>query len=91
MQRNYCVYILKSLNDRKTYTGFTTDLKNRIKQHNENIGGYTKNRGPWEIIWYGVFRERHLAECFERYLKSGSGIAFARKRLIRASSPSEAS
>ena len=82
MGNRYFVYIIMSKTNGQTYTGYTTNLENRIKQHNENIGGYTKNRGPWELVWYGVFNQRHLAEDFERYLKSGSGIAFAKKRFI---------
>jgi len=82
MGDRFFVYIIKSTTSGKTYTGFTTDLENRLKQHNGNVGGYTKNRGPWEIVWFGAFRERQLAEKFEMYLKKGSGIAFARKRLI---------
>jgi predicted GIY-YIG superfamily endonuclease len=83
MKEKYFVYILKSELSGKIYTGFTTDLQSRMKQHNENAGGYTKNRGPWELIWYGTFKDREIAEDFEKYLKCGSGIAFARKRLIR--------
>lgn len=83
MNEKYFVYILRSKSNDKTYTGFTADLKNRMKQHNGGIGGYTKNRGPWELIWYSVFGSRSLAESFEKYLKSGSGIAFARKRLLK--------
>ena len=83
MSEKYFVYILKSKRDGKGYTGFTADLENRMRQHSENTGGYTKGRGPWELIWYGVFEDRQLAEDFERYLKSGSGIAFSRKRLVR--------
>jgi len=84
MKNKYYVYIIKSETSGGIYTGFTTDLENRLKQHNEEVGGYTKNRGPWEAIWYGVFEDRQLAESFERYLKSGSGIAFARKRLMQS-------
>jgi putative endonuclease len=83
MNDKYYVYILKSEASGKTYTGFTTELKNRMKQHNENLQGYTKKRGPWELVWYGVFNNRDIAKCFEMYLKSGSGIAFARRRLVR--------
>ncbi|MFA4904994.1 MAG: GIY-YIG nuclease family protein [Candidatus Margulisiibacteriota bacterium] len=82
MKIKYFVYILRSQRDGKTYVGYTSDLQNRVRQHNENVGGYTKNRGPWDLIWYGAFDSHELAEKFESYLKSGSGIAFARKRLI---------
>ncbi len=47
-----------------------------MKQHNENIGGYTKNRGPWVIVWFGVFDNRCLAEGFEKYLMSTENPLF---------------
>ena len=83
MKEKYFVYILKSETSGSVYTGFTTDMEKRLKQHNEGFEGYTKNRGPWELVWYCAFENKRLAEEFERYLKNGSGIAFARKRLIR--------
>ncbi len=82
MNSKYYVYILKSEANDGAYTGFTTDLENRLRQHNENIEGYTKNRGPWKLIWYCVFEGKKQAKEFEKYLKTGSGIAFARKRLM---------
>jgi len=83
MSEKYFAYILKSQETGKPYTGFTTDIVNRVRQHNEGIGGFTKGRGPWDLVWYGAFADRQLAENFEKYLKTGSGIAFARKRLMR--------
>jgi len=83
VDKKYFVYIIRSESRSKTYTGFTTDLDRRIQQHNDNLGGYTKSRGPWRLVWYCVFSERDLAENFERYLKGGSGYAFAKKRLAK--------
>ncbi|MDI6731907.1 MAG: GIY-YIG nuclease family protein [Candidatus Margulisbacteria bacterium] len=81
-EEKFYVYILRSSKNSKIYTGFTTDINRRLNEHNKNMSGYTKNRGPWSIVWVGIFENRLLAESFEKYLKSGSGIAFARKRLI---------
>ncbi|MFH1826332.1 MAG: GIY-YIG nuclease family protein [bacterium] len=77
----YFVYIIRGKKG-GTYTGFTTDLQRRLKEHNDNLGGYTKGKGPWTLVWYCVFRDRQMAENFEMYLKAGSGYAFACKRLI---------
>jgi hypothetical protein len=41
---------------------------------------------PWVLLWYGAFREKHAALEFETYLKSHSGRAFAKKRLVRKGS-----
>ena len=78
----YYVYILKSLKDNSRYVGFTNDLKRRIKEHNNGESTYTKGHLPWKLIWYCVFTDKLIASNFEKYLKSGSGIAFLNKRLV---------
>lgn len=78
----YYVYILKSLrNEGQTYVGYTTNLKQRISRHNEGLVKSTRIHRPWKIETHIVFCNRLLAMRFEKYLKSGSGIAFRRKRL----------
>lgn len=78
----YFVYILKSQKDDSYYKGTTTDLIKRLEQHNSMKDRYTSNKQPFEIIWYCCFKDKMKAYNFEKYLKSGSGFAFARKRLI---------
>lgn len=79
----YVVYILESINFKKVfYKGYTTDLKQRIRRHNSGEIVSTTKYKPWKIIFYSVFSDRNKALAFEKYLKSGSGIAFMRKRLI---------
>ena len=52
----YYVYILRSLSKpTNTYVGYTTNLKNRLKSHNEGKSTYTNKYKPWEIIWYCAF------------------------------------
>lgn len=58
------------------------DLKKRLGQHNEGLSRATKSHCPWTLLFYAAFRDKRLAEDFERYLKSGSGKAFAYKRLV---------
>jgi putative endonuclease len=53
-----------------------------IKRHNEGQTHFTKTRLPAELITYIVFSDKYKAYDFEKYLKSGSGIAFRNKRLI---------
>ena len=81
---NYFVYILKSKQDTKQiYIGYTTNLENRIEQHQDpKASAYTRQYAPWELETYVVFKDRGLAQAFEYYLKSHSGRAFLRKRLI---------
>lgn len=77
------VYILRSLSKvGKYYVGYTADLEQRIEEHNEGKSIYTKTWIPWEIEAYIVFKSKDKAKKFEKYLKSGSGYAFFRKRLI---------
>ncbi|MCX6785816.1 MAG: GIY-YIG nuclease family protein [Candidatus Komeilibacteria bacterium] len=77
----YVVYILKNLNN-KIYIGYTTNLDRRIWYHNNGLSIYTNKYKPWKIETYINFNNEKLAKNFERYLKSGSGKAFLRKRLI---------
>ncbi len=78
----YYTYILQSQKDDSRYIGVTTDLKKRLVEH--NVGGsiYSKTRRPYKIIWYAAFANKVRAYAFEKYLKSSSGYAFAKKRLI---------
>lgn len=79
----YYVYILRSrAKEDKTYIGYTTNLKQRISRHNAGLVKSTRNYRPWTIETYITFGNRLLAIRFERYLKSASGIAFRRKRLV---------
>jgi putative endonuclease len=78
----YYVYLIKSLSPtRGRYVGLTTDLEQRLREHNAGKSVHTSKFKPWKLTTYVAFTERAKAEAFERYLKSGSGHAFARKRL----------
>ncbi len=73
----YYVYILLSLKDKKFYTGFTTDLRNRLSQHARGEVISTKNRLPVKLIHYEYFINEEDARSREVFLKSG----FGRKQL----------
>ena len=75
------VYILKC-NNNSYYTGCTNDLKDRIARHNKGQIHYTKDKIPVKLITYIAFSTKYKAFEFEKYLKSGSGVAFRNKRLI---------
>lgn len=62
------------------YVGETRDLRARLIEHNAGKSRHTSKFIPWKIVTYVAFEDRTRAEDFERYLKSGSGHAFARKR-----------
>jgi len=77
----FYVYVLHSLQDHGLYIGFTTNLKKRIAEHEHGASFGTKYRGPWKLIYYEAYIDRHDAEGRERYLKSGSGLRFLRQQL----------
>lgn len=69
----YYVYTLLSLFDKKFYTGFTTNLKQRLQQHARGEVKSTKDRRPLKLIHYEYFVEKADAEAREKFLKSGFG------------------
>jgi putative endonuclease len=77
----YTVYILRSACGRHFYTGFTKNLPRRI--HHHNIGGnpHTSKYRPWMLKTAIQFTDREQPLNFERYLKTATGRAFAKKRL----------
>ena len=77
------VYVIRSINSNQKYTGATEDLKQRIKDHNSNKSPHTAKFAPWELLWYCAFPDKYKALEFEKYLKSHSGRAFTKKRLIK--------
>ena len=76
------VYILRSVvfADRY-YTGITDDLSRRLQKHNAGEVSHTSKYKPWELKTYTAFSDEKQAFAFEKYLKSPSGRAFAKKRL----------
>jgi len=76
------VYLLQSIPyPRQRYVVLTSDVEARLKEHNEGRSPHTSKFKPWELITYLAFSDEMKASEFERYLKSGSGRAFANKRL----------
>jgi len=82
MQGFHYVYILSSLGEPgRFYVGLTNDLAARLAKHNTGGVPHTAKHRPWQIKTAIAFRDRERAADFERYLKSPSGRAFAKKRL----------
>jgi len=76
------VYLLRSeTHPDETYIGSTHDLRARIAQHKAGKSIHTNKFIPWNLIAYVALPDKLLAETFERYLKTGSGRAFAKKHL----------
>lgn len=77
----YC-YILLSPRSHIFYFGSTSDIKKRLVLHNEGKVKVTRPHLPWNLVWYSAFKTLKEAKEFESYLKTGSGKAFAYKRLV---------
>jgi len=76
----YYVYILKSEQFTETYyTGFTTKLDERLSKHNHGEVPHSSKYKPWFVKNFIAFTDKDKALAFEKYLKSHSGRAFAKK------------
>ena len=77
----YFFYILRSLKDLNYYTGYTIDFERRLNQHNNGQVTSTKNRIPFELVYFeGCFNEKDALHR-EKYLKSTYGKRYIRNRL----------
>jgi putative endonuclease len=78
----FYVYLIRSISfSNKVYAGIIEDLKKRLQTHNFGGSVHTAKYKPWELAVYMGFKNDAKARQFEKYLKSGSGRAFAKKRL----------
>jgi len=76
------VYLLQSISHpNQRYIGQTSNVNARLKDHNEGRSPHTSKFKPWKLVTYLAFSDESKAAEFEQYLKSGSGRAFANKRL----------
>ena len=81
MSSFHYVYILTSLSQPgRFYTGITRNLRNRLDAHNQGQVAHTTKHRPWRIETAVAFRSEQKAVDFEKYLKTHSGRAYARKR-----------
>jgi putative endonuclease len=77
----FTVYVLKSLTTGKLYIGQTQDLETRVSSHNNGLSPYTKNRGPWALVYKEEFSTRSEAMVRERFLKTGKGREFLKRQI----------
>ena len=74
------VYLIQSISHpEQRYTGLTSDVEKRLAAHNAGQSSHTAKFRPWQLVGYSAFADHDKAAAFERYLKSGSGRAFAAK------------
>lgn len=81
MKNYYYIYVLKSLKDGMFYTDYTNNLSRRLKEHNKGIVTSTKNRIPFELVyWEGCLNQQDTTSR-EIYLKTAWGKRFIKNRL----------
>lgn len=69
----YYFYALKSDLDGRIYKGITSNVAQRLKEHNEGKTRSTKGYRPWVLVYSEFIGERKAARAKEKYYKSGSG------------------
>ena len=77
----YYVYALRSLKDKWFYVGFTKDINKRLAAHNNRQVQTTRNRIPFEIVYYEASRNINDAIKREKYLKTTYGKRYLVNRL----------
>ena len=77
----YYIYILKSLKDKKLYSGYTADLKARILEHNKGRVESTKHRVPFDLIYYEAYLHQQDATTREKFFKTQWGRNYLKKVL----------
>ncbi|MGA2322557.1 MAG: GIY-YIG nuclease family protein [Sedimentisphaerales bacterium] len=74
------VYLLESISHPgQHYIGITTYFRTRLKEHNAGRSSHTVRFRPWQTVVVIRFDDNREANAFEKYLKSGSGHAFANR------------
>ena len=80
------VYIIRSDADpSRHYVGITSDVRERLEWHNYGpYGRHTVSNRPWSLVVSMEFPSERDAVRFQKYLKSGSGRAFAKRHFVSA-------
>jgi len=79
----WCVYFLE-LKNSDVYVGSTNDLRRRVRSHEAGLVASTRSLLPAKLRCYVAVETEIAARALEKYFKSGSGKAFAMKRLLQA-------
>ena len=81
MSQYYYIYVLQSKKDLNFYTGYTANLHARLKRHNNGEVTSTKNRAPFELIYWEGCLNQQDATRREKYLKTAWGKRYIKSRL----------
>jgi len=81
----FYVYILKSKKDGSVYIGYTDDLQRRFKEHNDLKNKSTRNKAPFDLIYYEAYKSISDAKYRENNLKRFAKAYIQLKRRIKNS------
>ena len=81
----FYVYIIKSKKSNRLYTGFSTDLKQRVEDHNNGKSSYTSKSRPWKLVYYEAYLSKEDAQKRERNLKLRSNASLQLRKRIKQS------
>ena len=71
--REYCVYIMSNGRNTVLYTGITNDLKRRVYEHKNGLGGgFTKRYQVHKLVYYEISNDVRAAIAREKQIKGGS-------------------
>jgi len=77
------VYLLESLpHPTQQYVGLTDNVSKRLAAHNAGQSSHTAKYKPWKLVAAIRLADDKHARAFEKYLKSGSGRAFAKSHFF---------
>lgn len=77
----FYTYFLQSENYDETYIGFSSDLKNRVREHNQGLTPSTRRYKPWKLVYYEACLNEKDAKRREGYLKTTQGSRMLKRRL----------
>ena len=80
----YYVYVLRSIDYKRNYVGFTKNLTQRLKQHNSGKTKSTKPYKPWKVLFYEVYKTKERALAREKFLKTGQGRDYIKQKWPRS-------
>ncbi|MDE2939751.1 MAG: GIY-YIG nuclease family protein [Chloroflexota bacterium] len=86
----FTVYVLQSDSSGLLYVGQTRDLARRLGEHQQGLASYTRNRGPWTLVYEEEWATRGEAMRRERFLKSGVGREWLKNQVGGRAGPPEA-
>ena len=82
----FYVYVLESESDSGFYIGFSTNLRARLRQHQDGKSFATKSRDPWKLIYFEAYPEREGAEVERNFWRAGLAGACCTLNYVTVSS-----